>query len=64
MFLEKFKNKRVHIQYFVGNDRVDVSGCIASEEGDFLFLCERNQMIKISSITSIYEEAGEDNRIL
>ena len=56
MFLEKFRDKCVRIQYYVGNDKEEVIGHIDSENPNFLFLRERNQMIKISLIASILEE--------
>jgi hypothetical protein len=56
MFLEKYHNNCVRIQYFVGDNKEEVIGHISSENPNFLFLRERNQMIKISSIASIFEE--------
>ncbi len=56
MFLEKFSNKCVRIQYFVGNEKSEVVGHITSEDSNFICLQERSQVINVSSIASIYEE--------
>ena len=56
MFLEKFHNKCVRIQYFVGNERVEAVGHLSAEDANFICLRERSQLIKISSITSVFEE--------
>ena len=56
MFLEKFHNKCVRIQYFVGNERVEAVGHLSAEDANFICLKERSQLIKISSITSVFEE--------
>ncbi len=56
MFVETLLNKNIHVQYFVGNEKIEVIGHLAGEDINFIYLQERNQFIKISSIVSIYED--------
>ena len=61
MFVEILLNKKVRVQYLVGNDKYEVVGHLVKEDDNFIYLQERNQFIKIASVASIFEEEPENN---
>ena len=56
MFVEILLNKKVRVQYLVGNDKYEVVGHLVKEDDNFIYLQERNQFLKIASVASIFEE--------
>ncbi|MGN1356304.1 MAG: hypothetical protein ACI4VX_01285 [Succinivibrionaceae bacterium] len=59
--MEILLNKKVRVQYLVGNDKYEVVGHLVKEDDNFIYLQERNQFIKIASVASIFEEEPENN---